>query len=149
MSLLSTVDLTMMRDIIDEMMPDTCSILSESLISDGQGGVTSTWGTVAIDVPCRIDLPTGRQFGDLINMTGALRQKQQFILSLPYDTAIVAGNRVESGGGAYTVINSNTGVSWKAVARATLEYIESIAPTSAFSLNFSLTDNSQYLGVIY
>lgn len=123
MAVLSTADLTMMRDVIEELLPDTCNILSESLTPDGQGGVTSSWGTAGSAIPCRIDQPTGRQFGDLIPVAGAVRKQQQFILSTPYDTVIVAGNRVETGGATYAVVSANVGVSWKAVARATLELI--------------------------
>lgn len=123
MALLSTADLEMMRGIIEEMLPDTCNILSESLTSDGQGGVTSSWGTAGSAIPCRLDQPTGRQFGDLIPVAGAVRKQQDFILSVPHNTVIVAGNRVETGGVTYAVISANTGVSWQAVGRATLELI--------------------------
>lgn len=123
MSLLSAADLEMMRGIIEETLPDTCNILSESLTSDGQGGVTSTWGTATANAACRLDLQTDTRFGDLVQAGGALRKQQRPVLSLSHDVTIEAGNRVEIGGATYTVISTNVNTSWKAVARATLELI--------------------------
>jgi hypothetical protein len=45
------------------------------------------------------------------------------VLSVPYDTVISTGNRVEVGTTTYAVVAVNVNVSWKAVARATLEII--------------------------
>lgn len=121
-SLLTAADLAYMRDVVEDMFPDTCNILSESLTPDGQGGVTSTWGTVAGTVACRLDNETSRS-GSVMVAAGALRQVHQYILSLPYNTSISTGNRVEISSTLYAVVAVNVNVSWKVVARATLEII--------------------------
>ena len=123
MGLLSESDLAFMRDTIGEMFPDTCNILSEALASDGQGGQTSTWGTVASKVACRLDEQTQRGVNQLIPIAGALRESHRYQLSLPYDTIIAAHDRVEIGSSTYHVVSVNAGVSWQAVMRAVLELI--------------------------
>lgn len=120
MSLLSTADLTMMRGIIDDLLPDTCNILSESLTSDGQGGVTSTWGVTASAVACRLDSATKQNQG-LTVIADGVRPEHEYYLSLPHDTEIVPGDRVEIGAYTFTVTTVNEGVSWVAVKRATLK----------------------------
>jgi hypothetical protein len=122
MGLLSDADLAMMRDVIAQTLPDTCNVLSESLTPDGQGGVTSTWGTVAANVPCRLDSIVLRS-NMLMPVAGAQRQAHQFELTTPYDTTISTGNRVEVGSSTYTVVSVNVNVSWKASGRAVLELI--------------------------
>lgn len=120
MSLLSTADLEMMRGFIAETLPDTCNILSESLTSDGQGGVTSTWGVTAGTVACRLDSATKQNQGLTIIADG-VRHEQEYYLSLPHDTVITPGDRVEIGTYTFTTTAVNEGVSWVAVKRATLK----------------------------
>lgn len=121
-TMLNTAELTWMRAIVEDMLPDTCNILSESLASDGEGGVTSTWGTATQNVKCRIDSVV-RASDQLIIAGGGQKAAHQYMLSLPHDTVISAGNRVELSGSTYTVVNVNDNQSWMAVGRAVLELI--------------------------
>jgi hypothetical protein len=123
MGVLSDSDVAYMQGVIADMLPTTCNILSEALAADGQGGQTSTWGTVSANVPCRLD-ESGQTGGNqLVPVGGALREAHRFILSLSYDTVIGAHDRVECGGNTYHVISVNDNISWQAVARAVLELI--------------------------
>jgi hypothetical protein len=112
-----------MQNVIADMLPTTCNILSEALAADGQGGQTSTWGTVSANVPCRLDEQSQRGINQLTTSGGALREAHRFVLSLPYDTTIGAHDRVECGGNTYHVISVNDNISWQAVARAVLELV--------------------------
>ncbi len=123
MSLLTDADLTFMRDTIEEMFPDTCTILSEAIAADGQGGQTSTWGTVSSSVACRFDEQQQRGSNLLVPAGAALRESHRYTLSLPHDTVISAHDRVEIGTDTYHVVSVNAGVSWQAVTRAVLELI--------------------------
>lgn len=123
MSLLSDTDLTYMRDTIGDMFPSTCTILSEALAADGQGGQTSTWGTVTQNVACRLDETVQTGKNDLVPFGEGLREAHRYILSLSHASTISPHDRVEIGSDTYTVISVNVGVSWKAVTRATLELI--------------------------
>ncbi len=120
MTMISTSDLAMMRDIIDETLPDTCNILGESLTSDGQGGVTSTWGVTAGTIACRLDSVAKSNQG--LTLVGeSVRPEREYTLSLPYNTAIAPGDRVEIGAYTFTTTSVNEGISWEAVKRATLK----------------------------
>ena len=123
MPLLTAADVTYMQSVIADMLPDTCNVLSEALAADGQGGQTSTWGTVTTNVACRLDEQTQRGANQLIPFGNALRESHRYILSLPYDTTINAHDRVEVGANTYHVVSVNAGVSWQAVMRAVLELI--------------------------
>jgi hypothetical protein len=120
---LTSADLAYMRDTVGELLPDACTILSEALSADGQGGQTSTWGTIAINVPCRFD-ESGQTGGNqLVPAGGALREAHRYMLSLPQNTPIGAHDRVELGGATYNVVSVDVGVSWEVVTRAVLELI--------------------------
>lgn len=121
-TLISAADLSYMRATINETLPDTCNILSESIPHDGQGGVTSTWGTASGTVICRLD-DLVRASNTAEPVAGALRAAHQYQLSLPYGSTISAGNRVEIGGASYTVVSVNANQSWMAVTRAVIELI--------------------------
>jgi hypothetical protein len=123
MGLITDADLEMMRSTIEEMLPDTCNILSEALAPDGQGGQTSTWGTVSTAISCRLDEATQTGRTQLVPAGAALREAHRYILSLPHDTVIAAHDRVEISTATYNVVSVNDDVSWHAVMRATLELI--------------------------
>jgi hypothetical protein len=123
MPLITNADLTYMQSTIADMFPDTCNILSEALTADGQGGQTSTWGTIATSVPCRFDESSKSSVNQLIPAGAALREVHRYTLSLPYDETIGAHDRVEIGANTYHVVSVNVGVSWQAVTRALLELI--------------------------
>jgi hypothetical protein len=121
-ALLNSSELTWMRAVVDGVLPDTCNILSESLAPDGEGGVTSTWGTVYTDRPCRLD--SAVRTADEVSIVGGGRKAvHQYMLSLADDTTINAGNRVEISTSTYTVVSVNDNQSWMAVGRAVLELI--------------------------
>ena len=122
-TLLTDSDLSYMQDTIADMFPSTCNILSEALASDGQGGQTSTWGTVSTAVSCRLDEETARNANQLVPVGTALREAHRYILSLSYDATISAHDRVEVGSSTYHVISVNDHISWQAVTRAVLEAI--------------------------
>lgn len=121
--MLSTSDLSYMRDVIGDLLPDTCNILSVTETADGMGGVTPTWGTTSAGVACRLDIIVSRS--DEEQIAGAsLRAFQETVLSVPYSTSISTTNRIEHGGYTYDVKATNTDQSWIAVKRATLERVE-------------------------
>jgi hypothetical protein len=120
--MLTDSDLAMMRETIAQMFPDTCNILSEALAADGQGGQTSTWGTVATNIPCRFD-EQSTQSNQLVPAGAALREAHRYTLSLPYNQSIAAHDRVEVGSNTYHVVSVNAGISWQAVTRAALELV--------------------------
>ena len=118
---LSADELNQMRDDIEELLPDTCSILSMSYVSDGQGGLVETWGTATggTAVSCRIDFNSGSE----ILASEAVQPFSRAMLSVPYDTTITTANRVLWGSYTFNVVAVNLNQSWNVVRRAVLEEV--------------------------
>lgn len=119
--MLDNTMLTAMRDAIEQLLPDTCDILSVTNTPDGMGGVTQTWGTATASVPCRVDLMTNAM-NEMVK-GAAVNAYPQYMLSVPYDTTIAVENRILHNGITYAVVKINTSQSWKAVGRAVLELV--------------------------
>lgn len=120
MSALSPAELSAIRDAIeDELLPDTCTILSVTEVNNGMGGITETWGTASTNVACRLDMKQGREqvIGD------GLKPYTMYMLSLPYDTVISSNNRILHNGITFAVIAPNNSQSWIGVKRVDLEVI--------------------------
>jgi hypothetical protein len=117
---LTTSELSVMRDTIELLLPDTCTIITPTYTQDGMGNTVPTWGTVGTAVPCRVDIKTGR-----FEVTGgAIQPYMKTQLSLPYDQTLTEDHRVVHNGVTYSVIAPpNTDQSWIAVKRVELERI--------------------------
>jgi len=50
----SAAELTRLRAMQTDFLPDTCSIQTYTAASDSQGGRTDTWTTTQTGVPCRV-----------------------------------------------------------------------------------------------
>ena len=117
---LTARELAQMREDIEDLMPDVCSILSVAYTSDGEGGMAETWGTALADVSCRIDYRSGSE-----KMAGgAIQSYSKAVISLPYTTAITASHRVQVDSYVWAVKSVNEGQSWDVVRRAELERVE-------------------------
>ena len=117
MSMLSTSHLNYMRDVLEQLMPDTCNILSVTRTSDGQGGMIDTWGTASASVICRLDAMQGSE----IPVGGAIQPFRAYILTLPWDTTIAEANRIEVGTEVFNIKSVDKQKSWAATRRALLE----------------------------
>lgn len=109
---LDNADLTYMRDCIDDLMPDTCNILSVTSVSDGMGGFTDKWGTATASVSCRLDT----QRGTYRDLDGSIRDYKKLVFSMPQSTSITTANKVEYGDDTYRITAINEG-SWLGVRR--------------------------------
>lgn len=117
--MLTAEELRVMREAVNELLPNVCSILTASRAPDGQGGYTETWGTALSGVHCRLD-PGRRENRELV--AGAvLAPYSWWQLTLPHDAEITEGQRVEiAGDGVYDVIFVDTAKSWRVTTRAYL-----------------------------
>jgi head-tail adaptor len=118
MSLLSDSDLTWMRDTLELTMPGTCYILSGTNTSDGQGGFSTSWGTVGTSI-CRLDIKGGKE----MQAGGGYIPFTQVILTLPYDTVITTKNQVKFDDDTYNVVTVYDDRSWHATTRCMLERV--------------------------
>ena len=117
---LTARELAQMRADIEDLMPDTCDILSVAYTSDGEGGMAETWGTATADVACRIDYRSGSE--KIVG--GAIQSYSKAVLSLPYTTTISTKNRVQIDACIWSVLSVNDKQSWDVVRRAELERAE-------------------------
>lgn len=118
---LSSVDLSYMRDSLEELMPDTCSILTATIVSDGQGGMIQTWGTVSAGVKCRLD-PGRKQAFEAVQ-GAALQPFDYWMLTLPHGTTITTEQRVVVGVQTFNVEAVDDGKSWQASVRCTVKKV--------------------------
>lgn len=96
--MLETNDLSYLRDALESLMPDTCTILSKTVTVDSSGGVVETWATVTTSI-CRVDEVSG-----MMPMEGGgLQPYSKQELHVPYDTVINADNEVIWNGKTYRI----------------------------------------------
>ena len=119
--MLDSTDLSGMRDALEQLMPDTCTILSQTNTSDGQGGWVTTWGTVAVNVKCRID-PGRKEMYERVN-GATLQPYSWWWLTLPWNQAIDETYRVVVNGDTYNVVNHDDNKSWQATTRAVVQKV--------------------------
>jgi hypothetical protein len=109
--------LAAMQTAILDLLPDTCNILSPTNSADGEGGVTTTWGTTGTAIACRLDAQQGREQVS----GGAIEPFTAYKLSLPYNAVVGYNNRVQLGTVLFEVKGLNPSQSWNAVVRVDLE----------------------------
>lgn len=106
------------------LMPDTCTILSRTMTSDGEGGMTETWATAYANVKCRVDYLSAKETSAKETAkAGSLTPYQSAIISMPYDTIITPVNRVQIGSSVFTVQAVNIGQTHKAAIRVRVELV--------------------------
>ena len=118
--MLTSAELQFMRESIEQLLPDTCTILNNPVdVSNEEGGVVRTWGTV-VNVPCRLDMKSSSE----PTIGGAVQMFTGYMLSLPYDQTIDEVDEVVINSIQYAVTSINSEQSWRAVKRVTLEVTE-------------------------
>ena len=120
---LTAAELSTMRTSINELLPDTCNILTPTNVNDGQGGITTTWGTANASVTCRLDKRSGQEQGQEQVQGAGVKPYTEWILTLPYDTTIANTQRVEVGSSTFNVISVDGDKSWEASMRVILEKV--------------------------
>ncbi len=108
-----------MRSDLEQLLPDTCSILGVTRLADGQGGFTESWGTVASNIACRLDNINSRE--QLV--ADAIQPFSRWWLTLPYGTNISTANRIVIGSEQYSIIGMDDAKSWALNIRLLVERI--------------------------
>ena len=99
--MLSTADLDGMRATVALTLTDTATIQRPSRASDGAGGFTTTWGTVA-STSCRV-VPAGSSPQEMV-FAEKVRPKALFRITLPHDADVRVGDRIVMGSVTYEVV---------------------------------------------
>ena len=117
---LTDAELESMRGAIEELLPDTCNILSVTQASDGQGGMIDTWGTATAGAACRLD--QARPGTEAI-FSASVQPFHGYVLTVAHDTTITTGNRVACNSQTFNVVSVDLAKSWDGSRRAYLERI--------------------------
>jgi hypothetical protein len=105
-------------ELIVQVMPDTCYILSRTLSVDTMGAPVETWGTASYNVACRLDHTKGNE----VISGGAIQPYYAYMLTVPFGTSITSLNRVKHDSITYSVKSVSSG-SYVACLRCELEKI--------------------------
>lgn len=105
MSFLSAGELAQMRADQDRMMLDeTCTILQATSSANAIGERVITWGTAGTNVPCRLAKPPTFAFSR--SAAGQPVTQAPWTVTLPYGTAVNAGDRIVIDSVTYEVTQS-------------------------------------------
>lgn len=115
---LTASELAGMREAINQLLPDTCQIITITRTPDNYGGQTESRATASA-VAFRLDVETGSE----MIAGGALQPFTKYKGSLPYDTTITTAQQLLHSGVTYAVTGVNANQSWIAVKRVDLEKI--------------------------
>lgn len=115
MSFLTDQELTEIRAEVEKVLPDTCTIQTETLTSDGGGGGTVSWTDAATSVACKLVAKTAG-VADLEG--GRINYHTDWLVRLPYDQSVAVGQRIVIGGDNYEVMSVEDDHSWRALRSA-------------------------------
>ncbi len=99
--MLSDADLAAMRSTLNSSLPDTAQVQRKSLTSDGAGGFTETWATVAT-MACRV-APSGQSPQERV-IAERLTAMSTWTVTLPAGTDVQPADRVVVGSRTFEVV---------------------------------------------
>jgi len=113
MSVITDPELEQLRKDIENLLPDTATILTPSSTVDS-GFVSQVWGTAGI-VSCRLDYINR---GAEIQTAAALKSYPGYIFTFPHDAPVAENSRVVVNGEAYNIVSVDSDKSWSVCLRA-------------------------------
>jgi len=117
MTVITAREITSMRLIADDYLPDTCTIQTLTETTGAMGGTSQTWANTYTNVACRVDPVTGQ--GEAV-IAFALEGKALWRLNIPYDQAIDIEDRIIHDSVTYEVASVEDTQSYRTIRRATL-----------------------------
>lgn len=114
---LTTAQLTRMRAVAADLLPDSCTVQSVAETNDGAGGWTEVWSDVAT-VVCRLDPISARSRTEVEAAKEA--RSTMYRLTVPWDTVVTVEDRVVHETVVYQVAEVHPRRSWEVVLRATI-----------------------------
>lgn len=114
MPLLTAAELAQLRSDLNDLLPDTCTILRPSF-TNNYGDSDVTWGTATASAPCRFDPDTSRK--DIETIGGRDNGIARYIVTLQYNATVFDGDRLGFGGKTYQITELHGEHSARAVKR--------------------------------
>lgn len=110
--MISAADLASMRSAMDQSLPDSCDVVRATIASDGAGGETTGWASVAT-VACRVSPATGRE--GLI--AAALASVGPWIVTVPAETDAGVTDRIAWRGRTFEISSVLAPSTWEIARR--------------------------------
>lgn len=98
--MLTDEELAGMRVTLDLSLPDLAEVTRATSTSDGRGGRTMVWVTVA-SVPCRVAPDTTRAEGTVADV---VTNVQRWMLTMPSGTNVLPDDRISVGTRTFEVV---------------------------------------------
>ena len=114
--MLTVPELTAMRTTLDGSLPDLADISRSTPTSDGRGGTTLVWATVA-SVPCRV-APDVAFAGESV-VADRVTVTQRWTITLPAGTNVSARDRILIGARTFEVTFVRSARSYEVSCRVT------------------------------
>lgn len=119
-SKLTAADLAYIRRTLeDDLMPDSCYLLTVTETRGSDGGVLSTWGTAAIATTCRVDPLVGKEQ----NAAGGVSAFHGYVMTVPHDTTVTTKQRVYWNSNTFNILSIDSDKSWAGSLRLKLEKV--------------------------
>jgi len=113
---LNQSQLDWMRTMVGTSLPGSADIIRQTLASDGRGGQTATWETVAT-VPCRI---AGNPGGVEGTFDTRVISQPMYTVTLPAETGVLLTDRIGIDGKEYEVTGYSEPRTWSLSQRVTV-----------------------------
>ena len=119
---LPTSELTKMRAVQADYMPDTCTIQTKTVANNAIGEPAETWANTYTSVSCRL-MPVMVQ-DRKAEVAQAIRVASTWILTVAHNQTIDTDCRVVHSSKTYHVVSLDDTHSYRTAKRATLERID-------------------------
>ncbi len=105
--MLTTAELAAMRSTLDDSLPDECTIVTSTLVTDSAGGHTTT--TTSATVACRLS-PAGAGREDTVG--SRVTPENRWTITVPYDTTVGQAAKITVGSRTFEVVSVDVDRSW-------------------------------------
>ncbi len=122
--MLTSDELVSMKAAQVAALPGTCTISSKSEASDGMGGRTESWSTVAGSVACRLSALQAMGADVEAVVMERFQGRSLWQLTIPVTQAISHSNRVTVGSTVYEVVQVRDGGQWETARRVILARVD-------------------------
>lgn len=124
--MLSTADLDSMTATLTGSLPDACTLVVDTLMSDGAGGATAMPGS-PVSVACRVSplrLTRSSKDGEIVQ-AGRVTEESLWTVTLPAGTTIDPRYRVGHAGRQFEVVEVLSPRTWEIGVRVSAKLVNS------------------------
>lgn len=124
--MLSAADIAGMQDTLTASLPDSCTLLLDTLTSDGAGGATASPVTVAT-VACRVSplrLTRSSKEAEIVQ-AGRVTEESLWTITFPAGTTVDPRYRIGNAGREFEVVETLAPRTWELDVRVSAKLINS------------------------